>query len=460
MSINSALNAGVTGLAAYSANLAAVSDNIANVNTVGYKRNVTDFSTIITDTGSGSQFSAGGVTANVRSVIAEEGLLLASTSTTDLAIAGAGFFVVSRDPNSDPVLDPFLFTRAGSFTQDENGFLRNAAGLYLQGWPVDANGNIPVNPSDLTTLQPISLNQLGGTAEATTTVGFNANLQDSQPISADEATYDATVSGTNMASGTVVPDFQRSVQVFDSKGGFRTLTFSFLKSATPNQWHAEIHVVPASDVQTGAPFIDGQVATGIVAFNPNGTFDDVTSTLPTTLSFLDSATAPGAGQIGWATALGVDSQTIDLQLGAAGSAGGLTQFNSASTLLSTQVNGTIFGALSGVTIDKQGFVTAAFDNGILRRIYQLPVATFVNPNGLRPESGNAYGVTPDSGTFNMAQAGIGTAGEINSGNLEASTVDLAKEFTELIKTQRAYSASTRIITTADEMLAELIQLKR
>ena len=291
-------------------------------------------------------------------------------------------------------------------------------------------------------------------------LAFNANLKSSQAISSAEATYAPGVSGTNMASGGVTPDFQRSVQVFDSKGGFRTITFSFLKSSTPNEWHTEVHVTPASDVQTGAPLIDGQIATGTVAFNPNGTFNPAATTLPTSLSFLASASAPGAGQFGWATALGVAAQTISIDFGSAGSAGGLTQFDSQSTLLSTQVNGTIFGALSGVSIDKQGFVTASFDNGILRPIFQIPLATFTNPNGLKNQTGNAYSVTTDSGTFTLGQAGTGSIGEVRSSSLESSTVDLAAEFTDLIKTQRAYSASTRIITTSDEMLAELIQVIR
>lgn len=460
MSINSALNAGVSGLAAYSSKLAAVSDNIANVNTVGYKRNIVDFSTLVTNTGGGDLFSAGGVLSESRSLVDQDGLLLGTSSVTDLAVAGDGFFTVSRDPNSDPVLDPFMFTRAGSFTKDENGFLRNSAGLYLQGWPVDANGNIPVNPSDLSVLQPVNIDQLGGTAEPSTQLAFNANLQSSQAISPAEATYAPGVSGTNMASGNVTPDFQRSVQVFDSKGGFRTITFSFLKSSVPNEWHAEVHVAPATDVQSGAPLIDGQVATGTVAFNPNGTFNAAGTTLPTTLNFLASAAAPGAGQFGWATALGVDTQTIALNFGSPGSAGGLTQFDSQSTLLSTQVNGTIFGGLSGVSIDKQGFVTASFDNGILRPIFQIPLATFTNPNGLKNETGNAFSVTTDSGTFTLGEAGVGSNGEIRSSSLESSTVDLAAEFTDLIKTQRAYSASTKIITTSDEMLAELIQVIR
>jgi len=179
------------------------------------------------------------------------------------------------------------------------------------------------------------------------------------------------------------------------------------------------------------------------------------------LSFLASGTAPGAGQVAWATSLGIDAQDTAVDLGgSAGTTGGFTQFDSPSNLISSQVNGAVFGGLAGVNIDKEGYVTALFDNGIQRKIYQLPIATFVNPAGLSAVSGNAYTVTNDSGPFNLKVPQTGGAGAVESQALEASTVDIAEEFTGLITTQRAYSANTRIITTADEMLQELIQIKR
>jgi flagellar hook protein FlgE len=124
------------------------------------------------------------------------------------------------------------------------------------------------------------------------------------------------------------------------------------------------------------------------------------------------------------------------------------------------VNGAVFGNVSGVQIDNNGFVTALFDNGIERKIFQIPVATFVNPAGLQAQSGNTYSVTNDSGPFNLKIANTGGAGKVEGSSLEQSTVDIAQEFTSLITTQRAYSASTKIITTADDMLTELIQIKR
>ena len=458
MSINSALAAGVTGLSAYSSSLASISDNIANVNTVGYKRSVSGFSSLVTSNGSATSFSAGGVEANLKSIVSQGGLLQASSSPTDLAISGEGFFVVAPQLSTNPELEPFLFTRAGSFTQDENGFLRNSAGLYLQGWPIDADGNVPANPSDLSNLEAVNVNQLGGTAEATTTATINANLNTSIPVSPAEATYDPDTS--NMASGTVTSDFTHSVRVFDSKGGFRTLTFSYLRSSTPNQWHTEVYVQPASDIVSSFP--DSQVARGTLAFQPNGIIDLTnTSTSLLSLDFAASGTgAPGAGQFKWADDLGIEAQALSLNLGNGTSPSGITQFEGDTAVLSTQVNGAVFGGLSGVSVDDEGFVTAVFENGITRQVYQIPLATFVNPDGLRVNTGNAYSVTIDSGAFTLERPGSGTSGTISPAALESSTVDLAKEFTDLITTQRAYSASTRVITTSDQMLEELIRLKQ
>ena len=462
MSINSALLAGASGLISNSSALAAISDNIANVNTVGYKRANSVFTPLYDAGGSTStRYSAAGVRSGARLAIGESGLLTAGTSTTDLAISGRGFFVV-RDTPTAGTNDPVAFTRAGRFTADDEGFLRNDAGMYLSGWPVAADGTVPQNPSDLNTLETINLSSIGGAAEATTTMTINANLQSSQTVSAAEATYAAGTSANNMASGNVTPDFQRSVPFYDSVGGVRSLTISLLKSSTPNQWHAEIHMVPPGDIATGAGLVDGQMATGTVAFDAQGRLDTTNTTLPTSLDFLSSTNtaALGANQFQWAAATGVDAQSVELDFGSPNAPGGFTQYDSPSALLSTNVNGSAFGNFASVDVDEDGFVFAKFTNGIVRKIYQVPVATFVNPDGLEAQSGGTFTVTPESGAYTLSPPGLGTAGNIAASTLESSNVDLATEFTSLITTQRAYSASSKIITTADEMLDEAIRMKR
>lgn len=483
MSINSAMLAGVSGLTANSAALAAISQNIANVNTVGYKRTQGDFSTVINRQSSGG-YSAGGVQAQVRNFTSKEGLLQNTTSNTDLGISGQGFFVVTEKPENLEVTDPRLFTRAGSFSIDNLGYLKNTAGLYLQGWLVDGEGNINTDPSDLSRLRSINVGSVGGTAEATTRVSLNANLRSSQVISAEAVDAGLTPPGPNAydpatnsmamwnaeTGAGVKPDFELTIPVSDSKGGQRTMAISFLKSDTPNQWYAEIRAIPADDIVTGAGLTNGQVRTGIVAFTQDGRLDVAamealgaaalfTDPENATLSFGSSSSgAPGAGQVAWAEGLGIDDQVLTFDLNA--SAGGLTQYDSASVVQAVITNGTAFGNLTNIEIDDEGFVTAIFDNGVTRRIAQVALATFPSPDSLKQVNGNAYAVSQNSGTYNLKTPGAGGAGYIGASQLEASTVDLSAEFTGLITTQRAYSASSKIITTADEMLEELIRIKR
>lgn len=484
MSINSALLAGVSGLTANSAALAAISQNIANVNTVGYKRTAGEFSTVINSQAQGAGYSAGGVLATARHYTSQNGQLQRTTSNTDLGISGQGFFVVTEKPENLDVTDTRLFTRAGAFRVDNLGYLKNTSGLYLQGWPVDADGTVPTDPSDLNRLRTINVGSVGGTAEATTRVQLNANIKSSQTVSpeaTDAAAVPVGANAYNPATNSmamwdpetgvgVKPDFELTIPVSDSKGGQRTVAISFLKSTTPNQWFAEIRAIPASDVITGAGLSNGQLKSGLVAFTQDGRLDtDAMAALgaaalfpnpdAATLTFgASDAAAPGAGIVNWAAGLGIDDQVLTFDLSA--SAGGLTQYDSASVVQAVLTNGTTFGNLSEVRIDDTGFVTAIFDNGVTRRIAQIALATFPSPDALSQTSGNAYRVSQGSGTYNLKAAGSGGAGLIGASQLEASTVDLSAEFTGLITTQRAYSASSKIITTADEMLAELISIKR
>lgn len=464
MSLNSALAAGASGLISNSSALAGISDNIANVNTVGYKRvNTNFFPNYSLTSGAGDvRYAAGGTSTLSKLDVSTSGLLNPASSSTSLAIDGNGFFVVRPNSQNATGFDPVLFTRSGNFETDSAGFLRNAAGMYLYGWPVQADGTVNANPSNLDQLEAINLSNIGGAAEATSSVRINANLQASQEVSPAAATYDATDPTLNMASGAVTADFQRTIQIYDSQGGVRSVTLSLLKSANANQWYAELHIDPATDITTGAGLNSGQIATGILAFNTDGQIDVANTTLPSTLNFLgsDNPGALGANDFQWSAGTGIGGQTIELDLGAAGTPGGITQYDSPSTLNSTRVNGAIFGAFASVDVDTQGFVSARFTNGVVRKIYQIPVATVANPNGLATAGGSAFYVTPESGAFTLNIPGAGASGQIAPKALENSNVDIATEFSNLIITQRAYSASSRIITTADEMMAEAIQMKR
>ncbi|MBD7940928.1 flagellar hook protein FlgE [Brevundimonas guildfordensis] len=480
MSINGAMLAGVSGLTANAAALSTISQNIANVNTVGYKRAATEFSTVVNAQTQGVGYSAGGVQATARHFISQAGQLQRTTSGTDLAIAGQGFFVVTEKSENLAPSDTRLFTRAGAFKIDDLGYLQNTSGLYLQGWPVAADGTVNVDPSDMTRLRTINVGSVGGAAEPTTRVGLNANLKSSQRPSeaAEQAAlappgllaYDPTSATRSMASydpaapnqGTRA-DFQISVPVSDSKGGARMMTISFLKKADePNTWFAEIHAPDGSVENADLPlksglvkFLpDGRLDTGFAG--PNALFPDTTKA---TITLAASGAAPGPDDNGvWSGSEGLAAQTITFDLAA--STGGLTQYDSTSIVQATYTNGTAFGNLTEVKIDEAGFVTAIFDNGVMRKIAQVALATFPSADSLTEVAGNAFRVSQNSGTFNLKAPGTGGAGLLGAQQLEASTVDLSTEFTGLITTQRAYSASSKIITTADEMLAELINIKR
>lgn len=455
MSINSAMLAGTSGLRANASALAAISDNIANVNTVGYKRLRSDFIAQLATQNRQTTHNAGGVEATQRALLTQQGTTQASAVSTHMAISGDGFFIVRGRSNDATNADPFYYTRAGQFAPDSNGYLQNSAGYYLEGWPVSSTGAVAANPTDLSALEPVRVSGIAGGAQATQTLSLSANLQSSQAVSAAVATYDPVTN--NMASGAVTPDFTTPIQVYDSEGGLHTLTMSFLKQG-PNSWLCEV-ALPANEVDPSATLVDGQLAAGVLNFTPFGQLDSATSTLPSSITIGANGSSGGATPE-WNATLGLATQTIELDIGGASAPGGLTNYDSPSVLGTSQVDGTPFGSLASVDVDDDGFVTAIFTNGLTRRIYQIPVATFGNDDGLISERGGIYRLGPDSGALSMRGAGVSGAGTIKSRALESSTVDLAEEFSNLIMTQRAYSASSKIITTADEMLDELIRLKR
>jgi flagellar hook protein FlgE len=445
MSLYGALMTGVAGLSANSEALSVASSNIANVNTVGYKTGQADFSTLLASAMGSGDVSSAGVVANTTQNVTQQGLLSSTGIATDLAISGNGFFVVSQNPTAG---GNQLYTRAGDFTPDATGNLRNSAGLYLMGWPLDASGGVPTNRNDMT---PINVNSLSGKAEASTTMSLQANVQSSTAITSTYGTGDMSLATSDPSY--VKPDFQRTINVYDSQGGTQPLQVSYVKTGA-NQWNYEVSYQGDVNNLNNGPPPTPLIASGTVNFNNDGTLASVvpTSTTPASPSGSADITIP------WSASSGLATQAISLDMGTVGGSDGLTQFDSASSLVSSSVNGALFGSVSGVSIDSDGFVTAQFTNGLSQKIYKLPIATFTNADGLNAVSGNAYQVSQQSGTPTIGEANTGGAGTLQSGALEGSTVDLATEFTNLITTQRAYQASTRIITTASDMLDQLLQM--
>lgn len=446
MSIYTALRAGVSGLTANSSALAVISDNIANVNTVGYKRGGVDFSALVNAQNSNTTYNAGGVLPLVRQQISLQGSLEQSRSTTDLAISGEGFFIVSTNSQQLSNGGSVLFTRAGSFTINADGYMVNAQGLFLQGWPVGSDGSVTSSPTSLSAIEPINISGVGGLAEPTANVGLNANLNSGQTDYAGaQGAYDVG----DMATGTITPHFESSLEIYDSLGAPRTIAFGFLKVG-PNQWQVEAYARPNTNI-TGGGANGGVLAAGVLTFNTDGTVASVAGHgTASPVQDIDDAFT-----VNWAAVTGAAAQDVNLNL-----ITGMTQFANSFGVTSVTADGVPPGDLVGLVLEGDGMLTAQFSNGRARALYQIPLATFLNPNGLKPDVGGAFRTTLESGLYNINAANAGGAGRLVSGALEASNVDLAAEFTNLITTQRAYSASSRIITTADEMLEELLRIKR
>jgi flagellar hook protein FlgE len=401
----------VTGLVAQSQALGIISDNISNVNTIGYKTARSNFSTLVTDI-SATSYSPGGVRSLPFTEIDSQGLLQSSTSVTDLAIQGNGFFAASSSPTAGQ--GELLFTRAGSFTFDQNGDMVNTAGLYLQGWPI-VNG--VQQGTSTSQLQTINLTNLQVAAQATQTINISANLD---------------------AAAAVAATFNSDLTVTDSLGGSHSVRVTWTKSAA-NQWTPTVSS-PTGSIGTIS------IAGGPVTFNPaNGTLAGPSTLTINTSNFNTGATAPAS---------------VTLNVGTPGSADGLTQFAGFFDISSITNDGLSTGTLTGLAIGKQGIVTALFSNGQELDIFRVPLITFKNPNGLDVREGNAYAVTDRSGGPTPHNPLTGGAGAVASSTLETSTTDLGNEFTNMVITQRAYSAATRAITTADEMLEDLLRIIR
>lgn len=247
MSLFGALTSGVSGLTAQSSAIGAISDNITNVNTIGYKGTQVDFQTLVTVQTSGTFYSAGGVQSKPRQDTGVQGLLQSSTSQTDIAISGSGFFVVN-EASSPTLSNEFLFSRAGSFYQDDEGFLRNTSGYYLQAWPTTAAGVVTTNNTALTIpnqnvistdfLATVNLNRVGGTATATSNIGIGANL----PSTDTQGTTHKT-----------------DVQFFDTLGNANTTSLTYTKGNRDNEW--DVAITPPSGVNVVTLYSDTAGAT-------------------------------------------------------------------------------------------------------------------------------------------------------------------------------------------------------
>jgi flagellar hook protein FlgE len=405
MSLSSALSTAVSGLTAQSLALAAISENIANSSTTAYKTKEVDFQSLVTGA-MGSSKSTSSVVSKSSQALNVGGVISSTATSTNVAIDGSGFFVVSAHPGDTS--SDLVYSRNGSFSTDADGYLVNSEGYYLQGLATDADGNILAsNASDLSNLEAINFNSIGGTAKATANVSMAANLP---------------------ADATTGQSFTTSMEVIDSLGVSHTVGQTWTKTGD-NTW-------------------------SLALANPTQSSDTSTTTT--------DPSPVAVGIAGFST--GAADSAITLDLGAAGGTDGLTQFASTSSTLSItptfEQDGANYGELAGITIDAQGLVTANFDNGVSLAIYQIPVATFSNPNGLTHVSGTVYDENTNAGQVHINLPGDGSSGTLVASALEGSTTDIAAEFNKMIIAQQAYSAASQVISTTGDMFDTLIQAVR
>jgi flagellar hook protein FlgE len=435
MTISSSLSAGVAGLNANATRLASISDNIANSSTYGYKRALTDFtSVVIGSTRGAATYSAGGVRASTIRLIEERGDLIGTGNALDLAIAGGGMLpVIPQVSMGNSLSDlPMTLTRTGSFRTDADGVLRTQSGLVLLGWPAEADGSIPPFPRDtLAGLVPIVISPNQTAADPTTFMNLGVNLP---------ATY------TTAGSTSVPPPL--SVEYFGNLGTSEALQIDFVPvvpaAGSSNQWTMQLR-----DSASGGALIGEYTLT----------FDDTRGAGGTLASV--AVVSGGAYNAGDGTvSVNLAGGPLTIGIGRFGDPNGLTQLSDSFAPISISKNGSPVGNLTTVEIDETGYVNATYDTGFTKRLYQVPIVDVPNPNGLLSVSNQAYQVSPESGSFFLWDAGTGAVGSIQGYSREGSKTDVAAELTNLIQTQRAYSSNAKVIQTVDEMLQETTNIKR
>lgn len=556
MGLFSAMTASVSGLGAQGQAISVISDNLANTNTVGYKSSRSLFSQLVTTGAQGTTYNSGGVNTNVLRDQTAQGSFITSSSRTDLAISGNGFFRVA-DTKNNTTSTEFFFTRAGSFSEDREGFLVNPDGFYLQGWRTDSAGTI----LNIQEPEAVELQSVGVSAQATSEFSMDANLTSTRALNTNYSTAGVLTRLDALNSMVADPtrfDYLTDIRVYDAQGGARDMTVGFSKRAA-NTWDYTIYT-DGANLQGGTAGLNTMVTNGEARFTQTGLLKDVvpgvfTATWsggvnPSTINLdfgqfvggpfatrvpaaadffgdevLDVAlennaatplitgnsytlvktitgsyelrngvgvagalvaggtagalaaagrqevyfptlgarftvspnfdvTVPGAPVAMTSFTVGAKAQRLD-GLGN----DGITQLAASFNTSAINQNGFGAGTLSAIQVDDNGFVNGTFTNGETKRLYKIAVAVFQNPRGLEAVSGSLLRTTDASGQPLLKEAGNGGTGRIVSGALEGSTTDIAGEFSNMIVAQRAFQASSKVITTVDQMLNELLQLR-
>ena len=432
MTVLSSMNSGVSGLKAESDALGVVGDNIANVNTSGFKAQRAVFEDVLGHSilaGTSTGLPGSGVRIGDIQQMFTQGTLSNTGVSTDVALNGDGFFVVKG--TVDGVSSDF-YTRAGEFAIDKDGKLSNTSGLKVQGYQANGDGTFAASLSDVTA--PTAALP----ARATAALSITANIDSS-------ATTPALAWDPQDPANTA--NFSTTMSIYDSLGNAHTADVYFRKTAD-NAWDYHV-LVPGADLNP--PVVgNSEVGSGALTFTTNGALNTATVTTAVSASFGGGATAAQAITLDFGTSIAAGGTGLD----------GTTQFAGPSNVSAQKQDGYASGDFSGVSVDGQGVVTGLYTNGEKIAMSQLAIAKFRSNDGLGRAGQNLWISTRESGTAAMGTAGSGGRGATTGGALEGSNVDLASEFVSMIQHQRSFSANSKTITTADEMLQELINLKR
>ena len=419
MSLFNSMRTAVSGMAAQSNALSAISDNIANSSTVGYKDAQAQFETVL-DQNATSEYESGGVQTNIRYGVATQGTLETTSSSTDLAVNGNGFFVVSNGGQGT------YLTRAGSFVPDSSGNLVNTAGYQLQGYKINSDGTTS------STLSTVNIDNQTLQAAASTDGTLTANL----PSTATAVAAGNTPGASNTASTTYTD--KTSITVYDNLGTSEVMDV-YLTKTGDNTWQAAVY--PQSDASPSGSF---------PYTNAAGTADTPVGTATMTFSATDgSLTAPSPATLSINVANG---NTVGIDLS------GTTQLASSFAVTAATADGNAPSKLNNVKIGTDGTVTEVYASGFQKAAYKIPLATVESPTNLTNLSGNVYQVSQTSGPMVLSGATTNGTGSILSDTLEESTVDLATELTNMIQSQRSYEANSKVLQAASDLLGDLNRL--
>ena len=429
MSLYGMMRTGVSGMAAQSTRLGTVADNIANSGTNGYKKASVEFSSMIIPN-SGTSYISGGVATQVRYSISQAGPIQYTTSGTDLAVEGNGFFVV-QNSNGQPFL-----TRAGSFVPDGEGRLVNAAGFQLMGYNYE-NGIPSTVANGFAGLEPVQISGQELQATPSTFGTFAANLPYAAP---DWTGVDLSTNPTNpvgldeaLEDGSVV---KTSLVAYNNVGEEVLLDIYFAKQAT-GEWQMSVYYQPDGTAGSSFPYSGPALATDTLEFDISTGKLDASSISSLTIDL--SA---------------LNGQPIELDLSK------MTNLATGYSRGEADMNGNAPSAVERVTIGKDGIMYAEYANGGRTPLYKLPLATVQSPDMLRVEPGNVFSAGLESGNVQIGFAGGGGLGDILSGAVENSNVDIAEELTSMIESQRNYTANSKVFQTGSDLMDVLVNLKR